>query len=86
MTANALQCYVGTAPVTRRSGRSEFVVNRRLAHNATSALRSIDGRSAACAPPNGHSSYTTPRSPKANSTTVPCARWPTGGSTSCGTA
>jgi transposase len=32
-TANALQCYAGTAPVTRRSGRSEFVVARRLAHN-----------------------------------------------------
>jgi transposase len=32
-TPNALQCYAGTAPVTRRSGRSEFVVARRLAHN-----------------------------------------------------
>ncbi|EID11477.1 transposase IS116/IS110/IS902 family protein, partial [Mycobacterium xenopi RIVM700367] len=30
---NALQCYAGTAPVTRRSGRSELVVARRLAHN-----------------------------------------------------
>lgn len=30
---NGLQCYAGTAPVTRRSGRSEFVVARRLAHN-----------------------------------------------------
>ncbi|MGW4126326.1 transposase [Nocardia sp. NPDC004711] len=28
-----LQRYAGTAPVTRRSGRSEFVVARRLAHN-----------------------------------------------------
>jgi transposase len=32
-TANGLQCYAGTAPVTRRSGRSEFVIARRLAHN-----------------------------------------------------
>lgn len=32
-TPNALQCYAGTAPVTRRSGRSEYVVARRLAHN-----------------------------------------------------
>ena len=32
-TPNALQCYAGTAPVTRRSGRSEFIVARRLAHN-----------------------------------------------------
>jgi hypothetical protein len=32
-TPGALQCYAGTAPVTRRSGRSEFVVARRLAHN-----------------------------------------------------
>jgi transposase len=32
-TPNALQCYAGSAPVTRRSGRSEFVVARRLAHN-----------------------------------------------------
>lgn len=32
-TPNALQCYAGTAPVTRRSGRSEFVVARRLAYN-----------------------------------------------------
>ena len=32
-TPNALQCYAGTAPVTRRSGRSELVIARRLAHN-----------------------------------------------------
>lgn len=32
-TPNGLQCYAGTAPVTRRSGRSEFVIARRLAHN-----------------------------------------------------
>jgi transposase len=30
---NALQCYAGAAPVTRRSGKSDFVVARRLAHN-----------------------------------------------------
>ena len=30
---NALACYGGKAPVTRRSGRSEFTVARRLAHN-----------------------------------------------------
>lgn len=30
---NALQCYAGRAPVTRRPGRSEFVVARRLAYN-----------------------------------------------------
>ena len=30
---NALQCYAGKAPVTRRSGKSEFVVCCRLAHN-----------------------------------------------------
>jgi transposase len=30
---NALQCYAGQAPVTRRSGKSDFVVARRLAHN-----------------------------------------------------
>jgi transposase len=28
-----LQCYAGSAPVTRRSGKSDFVVARRLAHN-----------------------------------------------------
>jgi hypothetical protein len=32
-TPNALQCYAGAAPVTRRSGRSEFVIARRLAYN-----------------------------------------------------
>lgn len=32
-TPNALQCYAGKAPVTRRSGRSEFVIARRLAYN-----------------------------------------------------
>lgn len=32
-TPNALQCYAGRAPVTRRSGRSEFVIARRLAYN-----------------------------------------------------
>lgn len=32
-TPNALQCYAGKAPVTRRSGRSEYVVARRLAYN-----------------------------------------------------
>ncbi|MDQ3827155.1 MAG: IS110 family transposase [Actinomycetota bacterium] len=31
-TPNALQCYAGSAPVTRRSGKSDFVVAR-LAHN-----------------------------------------------------
>jgi transposase len=30
---NALQCYAGTAPVTRRSGKSEFTVAHRLACN-----------------------------------------------------
>ena len=30
---NALQCYGGRAPVTRRSGKSEFLVARRLAYN-----------------------------------------------------
>ena len=32
-SANGLQCYAGQAPVTRRSGKSDFVVARRLAHN-----------------------------------------------------
>jgi Transposase/Transposase IS116/IS110/IS902 family len=32
-TPNALQCYAGRAPVTRRSGRSEFTIARRLADN-----------------------------------------------------
>jgi transposase len=32
-TPNALQCYAGRAPVTRRSGRSEFTIARRLACN-----------------------------------------------------
>ncbi|HEY2640656.1 MAG TPA: IS110 family transposase [Streptosporangiaceae bacterium] len=32
-TPNALQCYAGRAPVTRRSGRSEFTVARRPACN-----------------------------------------------------
>jgi hypothetical protein len=32
-TPNALQCYTGRAPVTRRSGRSEFTIARRLASN-----------------------------------------------------
>ena len=32
-TPNALQCYAGKAPVTRRSGRSELVVAVRLACN-----------------------------------------------------
>jgi transposase len=30
---NGLQCYAGQAPVTRRSGKSDYVVARRLAHN-----------------------------------------------------
>jgi hypothetical protein len=30
---NALQCYAVRAPVTRRSGKSDYVVARRLAHN-----------------------------------------------------
>jgi hypothetical protein len=32
-TPNALQCYAGRAPVTRRPGRSEFTIARRLACN-----------------------------------------------------
>jgi transposase len=30
---NALQCYAGQAPVTRRSGRSQYVVCRRQSYN-----------------------------------------------------
>ncbi|MGE3795536.1 MAG: transposase [Dehalococcoidia bacterium] len=30
---NGLACYAGRAPVTRRSGKNELVVARRLAHN-----------------------------------------------------
>jgi transposase len=32
-TPNALACYAGAAPVTRQSGKSQFVVARRLAYN-----------------------------------------------------
>lgn len=32
-TPNALQCYAGRAPVTRRSGRSEFTIARRPAYD-----------------------------------------------------
>jgi hypothetical protein len=32
-TPNGLACYAGRAPVTRRSGKNDFVVARRLAHN-----------------------------------------------------
>lgn len=32
-TPNALQCYAGKAPVTRRSGKSEYIVAHRLACN-----------------------------------------------------
>jgi transposase len=32
-TPNALACYAGRAPVTRQSGKSQFVVARRLAYN-----------------------------------------------------
>jgi len=32
-TPNSLQCYGGKAPVTRRSGKSEFIVSNRLACN-----------------------------------------------------
>jgi transposase len=32
-TANALQCYAGTAPVTRRSGKRDHVVVKRMAYN-----------------------------------------------------
>ena len=32
-TPNALQCYAGSAPLPRRSGKSDFVVARRLAHH-----------------------------------------------------
>jgi hypothetical protein len=33
MSPNALQCYAGQAPVTRRSGRSHYVVCRRQSSN-----------------------------------------------------
>ncbi len=32
-TPNALQCYAGTAPVTRRSGKHDYVVAKRQAYN-----------------------------------------------------
>lgn len=43
---NALQCYAGQAPVTRRSGKSEFVVAHRLACNR--ALAAAVGQWAFC--------------------------------------
>ena len=38
-TPNGLQCYAGTAPVTRRSGRSELVAARRLGPQSLSRHR-----------------------------------------------
>ncbi|MFI5541626.1 hypothetical protein ACIA5H_35120 [Nocardia sp. NPDC051900] len=64
-TANALQCCACTAPVTRRSGRSEFVVARRLAHNRYLGAAVHQWRSATRASVSGHASSPTPRSPKA---------------------
>ena len=64
-TPNALQCYAGRAPVTRRSGKNEFVVARRLAYNRYLgdavhqwAFCSLNRRP-------GPASSTTPRSPPA---------------------
>ena len=46
-TPNALQCYAGRGPVTRRSGRSEFTSPSARPTTGTSARPSSNGRSAA---------------------------------------
>ena len=64
---NGLQCYAGQAPVTRRSGKSDFVVARRLAHNHYLGDAVHNGRSAASPEAAGPASSTTARSPPGKS-------------------
>jgi Transposase IS116/IS110/IS902 family/Transposase len=44
---NTLACYAGTAPVTRRSGKRQFILARRLATTARLATPCTSGRSTA---------------------------------------
>ncbi len=83
---NALQCYAGSAPVTRRSGKSDFVVARRLAHNhyLGDAVHQWAFCSLTQSAWAGNS--TTKKSPRAKATTPPCAPWATAGWKSSGTA
>ena len=66
-TPNALQCYAGRAPVTRRSGRSEFTIARRLAYNRHLGEAVQQWAFCSLTRPPGPASSTTPRSPPAKS-------------------
>ena len=84
---NALQCYAGKAPVTRRSGQeASWSWPPGWPATATWPTPSSNGRSAACAARAGPGSSTTPSAPAARPTTPPCARSATAGWRSCGTA
>jgi transposase len=83
---NALQCYAGRAPVTRRSGKHELVVASRQACNRFLADAVQQWAFAASPSQAGRGSSTTSRSPGARATTPRCERSATGGWRSCGTA
>ena len=78
---DARRCLCGVAPVTRRSGKTLLVTQRRAAHNRLRTLSSIGLAS----PSNAIRSATASTwrcAPVATDTRAPCARWPTACSTS----
>lgn len=83
---NALQCYAGKAPVTRRSGKASWWSPAAWPATATSPARSSSGRFAAFDTRRGPGSSTTPNAPAARPTRPPSGRSATAGWRSCGTA
>ena len=64
--------YAGSAPVIRRSGKSDFMVARRLAPTTTWAPLFTSGRSAASPEAAGRANSTTARSPPGKAITPRC--------------
>lgn len=68
-----LQCYAGSAPVTRRSGKSDFVAARRLAHNHHLGATVHQWAFCSLLCSGWPESSTTGRSPPGRTATAPCA-------------
>ncbi len=78
----ALRCLCGTAPVTRRSGKSMIVVRRLAAHNRLRDAVYHWARVAVQRDPTSRAKYAPPSVPAATAMPVPCDPSPTGSSPS----
>ena len=83
---NALQCYAGRAPVTRRSGRSEFTIARRLAYNRYLGEAVQQWAFCSLTRSTWAREFYDAKITKGTTTTPPCANSPTAGWRSSGAA